>query len=468
MCGIFAVFNAPQQETCARLALNQARKLHHRGPDDFGNVVRGQAALCHCRLSIVDPDHGRQPFSNSEGTVFLVANAEIYNHLELRAQLEAQGASFYSNNDCEVLIHAYTVWGDNFFNRLDGFFALVILDLRGEKPRLIAARDPIGVTSLYYSVADIGPDGSRSPALLVGSELKSVCSTHESQVEAEPELAIRARFIATFPPGHWLSTDELELDTHPLATARENGGGLPTPPPEEDERWTKGPWPQAPSMQRYFDPFWWSGKVIKDDERQERSLRLGQLRAKFCTAVRKRLLSHQPIAFLLSGGLDSSLVCLAASEYCDELKSGRGVPEGVDAAFARPISLEHLTDSTGRLRTYTVGLVDAQGNVSGDVLAARKVAKHLDTSHTEVLFTADEGISMLKRCIYHIETFDRSTVRSSVPLMLLARRIHQDGVKVLVSGEGSDEIFGGELVGATVSFPPPFPSASFWKDSNMC
>ncbi|TKY87902.1 hypothetical protein EX895_002998 [Sporisorium graminicola] len=444
MCGISGIFNAPQDLAEAVLRL-QAAELFHRGPDHAGIEIQGGSGLYHCRLSIVDPAGGQQPFRNKENTVFLVANAEIYNHRHLRQVLKSEaGTIFQSENDCETLLHAYLHWGDSFLDRLDGFFALLILDYRNpdqkgcrlEKPRLFAARDPVGVTSLYFSVAQMcdhqqNPRGERF--MMFGSELKAVCSIPKLDTAQQQ---VKASYIATFPPGHRFSTDDLDLASAPTAEQLLDGLSGAKEPRGSDAK----DWPGEPYITRYFVPSWYPGQKTSVGSEY---LDLKRLREALALSVRKRLMSDVPVAFLLSGGLDSSLVCLAATEYMDELKQKREAPSHVPSAYLRPVSLENLVESTGRLRTYSVGMIDKHGVTSDDIVAARKVSQHLGTSHVEVLFTFEEGITALKKCIRHIETFDVSTVRSSVPLLLLSQRIHQDGYKVVLGGEGSDEIFGG-------------------------
>ena len=458
MCGILGILGAPPA-FAQKLAIPQARKLQHRGPDEFGSAFHGGSGLCHCRLSIVDPIRGSQPFARSDGAVSLVANAAIYNHRELRCQLQHEaGVQFETENDCEVLLHAYLHWGEAFLDRLDGFFAIIILDHRdgtGE-PKLIAARDAVGVTSLFVSVchmSDLGAledsAGPEAPTqfLLLGSELKSLCSSTLALSDGPKESPFVTDCVATFPPGHWICTDAAQVkDCFKSAQSDLSFDQVDTtvkgsrPATNGQAGDFAAAWLSQLGLRRFFQPAWYHGGALQS---WEQNLDLASLRKTVCAAVRKRLMSDVPIAFLLSGGLDSSLVCLAASEYLDELRSEPKPFTGASAGFARPITLENLTNEDGRLRTYTVGVVDTEGKVSGDILAARQVAAHLGTHHTEVLFTAEEGFKAISECIYHIESFDVSTVRSSIPLLFLSERIRTDGIKVLLSGEGSDEIFGG-------------------------
>src|SRR3954467_14964098 len=122
--------------------------LAHRGPDGRGVRVDGPVALGNRRLAIIDLAHGEQPIANEDGTVLVIQNGEIYNHEQLRAELEARGHRFATRCDTEVLVHAYEEHGEAFLERLRGMFALAIWD--GRARRLLLARDRYGIKPLYW------------------------------------------------------------------------------------------------------------------------------------------------------------------------------------------------------------------------------------------------------------------------------------------------------------------------------
>lgn len=188
--------------------------------------------------------------------------------------------------------------------------------------------------------------------------------------------------IELFPPGHYLSSKEGELKT-------------------------------------WYTRDWKDYKTVKDNETSIQKIRqaLGE-------AVKRQLMSDVPYGVLLSGGLDSSITSALAKKYADKrIETG----DRENAWYPR-------------LHSFAVGL---EG--SPDLAAAKKVAKHLDTVHHEIKFSIQEGIDAIKDVIYHLETYDITTIRASTPMFLMARAIKALGIKMVLSGEGSDELFGGYL-----------------------
>eukprot|EP00741_Cyanophora_paradoxa_P021743 tig00000241_g20986.t1 len=170
---------------------------------------------------------------------------------------------------------------------------------------------------------------------------------------------------------------------------------------------------------RWFNPPW-----VLSDARPTKKVDLAMLRSLFDEAVRKRLMTDVPYGVLLSGGLDSSLVAAVAIRH-----AAKRVEDNEQSAAWYP-----------RLHTFSIGLEN-----SPDLKFAREAAKFLNTVHHEFHFTVQEGLDAIKDVIYHLETFDVTTIRASTPMYLLSRRIKSMGVKMVLSGEGSDEIFGGYL-----------------------
>ena len=290
-------------------------------------------------------------------------------------------------------------------------FSFVLLDESVTPSRIIAARDPIGITTLYQ-----GWSSSRPGATFFASELKALTDLCDK--------------IISFPPGH-------------VYDSRDN------------------------STTRYFEPSWWDGDLDGPEAvipTKPADLKL--LRETLEEAVRKRLMSEVPYGVLLSGGLDSSLIASIAARETEkvaqaqaearrrklqEARSGPPTPgDGdVDEASAYLVRLcacaERLSVGTGtimawpQLHSFSIGLEN-----SPDLLAARKAAHFLGTVHHEYTFTVQEGLDAIPDVIYHLETYDVTTVRASTPMYLLSRKIKAMGVKMVLSGEGSDEIFGGE------------------------
>ncbi|KAJ0588337.1 Asparagine synthetase [glutamine-hydrolyzing] [Helianthus annuus] len=184
MCGILAVLGCSDDSQAKRVrVLELSRRLKHRGPDWSGLYQHGDNYLSHQRLAIIDPASGDQPLFNEDQTIVVTVNGEIYNHEELRKRLTAAGHKFRTGSDCDVIAHLYEEHGEDFVDMLDGMFSFVLLDTRNNT--YIAARDAIGITSLYIGW---GLDGS----VWISSELKGLNDDCEH--------------FEVFPPGHLYSS----------------------------------------------------------------------------------------------------------------------------------------------------------------------------------------------------------------------------------------------------------------------
>ena len=359
MCGIVAIFNIQEQTPELRQkALRMSQKIRHRGPDWSGIYTGGTAILCHERLSIVDPESGRQPLFAPDKKQVLAVNGEIYNHQDIRKRFEGK-YQFQTGSDCEVILALYREKGIDFLDDLSGIFAFALYD--AERNEFLIARDPIGVIPLY-----IGYDSDGK--VYVASELKAL----EGQCERyEP-----------FLPGHYY-------------------------------------WSREPGMKRYYKRDWFSYDAVKDNTASTRAIHDA-----LEDAVRRQLMSDVPYGVLLSGGLDSSVISAVAEKYAE-----RRIEEGGRERAWWP-----------RLHSFAVGLKGAP-----DLAKARMVADHIGTVHHEINYTIQEGLDAIRDVIYFIETYDVTTVRASTPMYLLARVIKSMGIKMVLSGEGADEIFGGYL-----------------------
>lgn len=359
MCGIVGIFDIKEQSSELRnKALRMSQKIRHRGPDWSGIYCGGHAILCHERLSIVDPQSGKQPLYSPDGRQVLAVNGEIYNHQAIR-QATAADYEYQTGSDCEVILALYRAHGIHFLEQLSGIFAFALYD--EERNEYLIARDPIGVIPLY-----IGHDADGKT--YVASELKALEGFCD---EYEP-----------FLPGHYLYSRE----------------GV---------------------MRRWYTRDWMDYEAVKDNGADIDSLRVG-----LQEAVKRQLMSDVPYGVLLSGGLDSSIISAIAQKF-----AARRVEDGGQTGAWWP-----------RLHSFAVGLKGAP-----DLEKARLVAEHIGTVHHEINYTIQEGLDALRDVIYFTETYDVTTVRASTPMYLLARVIKSMGIKMALSGEGADEIFGGYL-----------------------
>lgn len=388
MCGILAIHGLQQPKAFRARALALSKTLRHRGPDWSGIFIGQQTVMCHERLAIVGVDSGAQPLTSEDGKTILAVNGEIYNHVLLRKQV-SPNAKFKTHSDCEVILHLYREHGTDLVNMLDGMFSFVLLDETVEPTRIIAARDPIGITTLYQ-----GWKSSEPERVYFASELKALSEECDK--------------IISFPPGHVYDS-------------------------------------KTGKTERYFKPTWWDTDPEGGKPRPTNAADLTLLRETLEAAVRKRLMSEVPYGVLLSGGLDSSLIAAIAARETDkavnqQLEARRRLANETGLMTPPGVLIDAPTPSWPQLHSFSVGLEN-----SPDLIAARKAAAYLGTVHHEYTFTVQEGLDAISDVIYHLETYDVTTVRASTPMYLLSRKIKAMGVKMVLSGEGSDEIFGGYL-----------------------
>ncbi|GKX62097.1 asparagine synthetase B [glutamine-hydrolyzing] [Pragia fontium] len=359
MCSIFGVLDIKSDPIELRKkALEMSRLMRHRGPDWSGIFASDTAILAHERLSIVGVNHGAQPLYNAAHTHVLAVNGEIYNHQELRRQLQDK-YEFQTESDCEVILALYQEKGIDFLDDLQGMFAFILYDSTNNS--YLLGRDHVGIIPMYTGHDEHGN-------FYVASEMKAlvpVCKT-----------------LKEFPAGSYLSSHDHKI-------------------------------------QRYYQRDWMEYDSVKDNVTDAY-----ELRNALEESVKSHLMSDVPYGVLLSGGLDSSVISAITKKY-----AARRIEDGERSEAWWP-----------QLHSFAVGL---EG--SPDLAAAQEVAHHLGTVHHEIHFTVQEGMDAIRDVIYHIETYDVTTIRASTPMYLMARKIKAMGIKMVLSGEGADEVFGGYL-----------------------
>lgn len=404
MCGISCILNIQSpfnttpalQSELRKKALKMSQKIRHRGPDWSGIYVGGSAILAHERLSIVDPESGQQPLFSPDRKQILAVNGEIYNHRSIRKWYEGH-YQFQTGSDCEVILALYRDWkrlcksnpvaGEDqglswIFEKLNGIFAFCLYD--EEADAYLVGRDPIGVIPLY-----IGYDNADGK-IYVASELKALEGFCD---EYEP-----------FLPGYYF-----------YATAEECRSWSDHKP--QLKCWYKREWMEKMPTECTHEE---TAKIAHLSYRQS----VGVVKEELEAAVKRQLMCDVPYGVLLSGGLDSSVTSAIAKKYSER----RIETEGEEKAW------------WPRLHSFAVGLKGAP-----DLAKAREVAEHIGTVHHEINYTIQEGLDAIRDVIYFIETYDVTTVRASTPMYLLARVIKSMGIKMVLSGEGADEVFGGYL-----------------------
>ena len=348
-------------------------QLQHRGPDGQGFYEDEHVGLAHARLSIIDLEGGSQPIHNEDRTVWVVFNGEIFNYVELRADLELAGHRFYTRSDTEVLVHLYEQYGLEFVHRLNGQFAIALWDL--SRKRLIVARDRTGIRPVFYSLV-----GER---LAFASEVKALFALREVPRRLKTEgIAQVFTFwsaqapttifegVHSLPAGHMLVLDGARTE-----------------------------------IRKYWD---WT---FPEDGVEARPLDelARELRGLLVDSVRLQLRADVPVGAYLSGGLDSSIVTTL---------------------------IKHFTDTP--LRTFSLTFEDAEFDESE---YQDELVRFLGTRHTAVRCSRADIGAAFPRAIWHAET---PLVRTApTPLMLLSERVRAEGYKVVLTGEGADEVFAG-------------------------
>jgi len=368
MCGLAGVARRESRGVSVEMLGRMAAALRHRGPDGWGRYADPQVGLAHVRLSIIDVAGGAQPMGNEDGSVLIVYNGEVYNYLELRAELVAAGHRFRTRCDTEVLVHAYEQWGTDMLGRLNGQFAFAIYDRHAAT--VFLARDRFGVRPLFYSIA--GGD------LFFASEAKALFASDEVDATLDPiGLDQVFTFWAARPP-RTVFRDVASLEPGCFAV------------------WQNGKLRHG----RYYE-------LDYPEARDESPDALAMLDGLLDTSLTLRLRSDVPVGGYLSGGLDSSITCALAA---------RGSP------FS--------------LRTFSVTFDDPQLD---EREFQQLVARQLQSCHHVQAIGSHEVASVFPEVVRHAET---PLVRTApAPMYLLARLAREHGIKVVLTGEGSDELF---------------------------
>lgn len=383
MCGVAGLWQYSGGEGTALLGQvrEMAATLTHRGPDDEGAWVDPDAgiALGFRRLAILDlSPTGHQPMRSADGRYVLIFNGEIYNFKELREELQALGVRFRGRSDTEVIAEGAAAWGAaSLFPKLWGMFALALWD--NHEQTLILARDRLGKKPLFYSGTD--------RLFLFGSELKALRAHRAFRPELDRDAVALYLRYGYVPAPHSIYSGVRKLPPGTWALIRPG---------------------RAPVLTQF-----WDARQVAT-EAQFNRLAMGEEEAIGCLdsllrdAVGRRMIADVPLGAFLSGGIDSStIVALMQAQ------------------------------SSQRVKTFTIGF-----DVSGydEAEAARAVAQHLGTDHTELYVTPDEARAVIPDlpCLYDEPLADPSQIPTFL-VSALARR----HVTVTLSGDGGDELFGG-------------------------
>ncbi len=374
MCGIAGFLRKEDQPDGKVILKNMLYRLKHRGPDECGLYVKNNIYLGHTRLSIIDIVAGQQPMSNSDGTLWITYNGEIFNYIELREELTSKGYKFRTHSDTEVLLLLFEEYGNACLQKLNGQFAFAIWDNR--KQELFLARDRVGIRPLFYT---------DDPAHFVfSSEIKAILE----YPGVEPEISIEGlsevftfwaplspntvfKNIFELPPGHYMTVNR-----------------------------------KGVSIRSYWT-------LDMPEQGKERQLKLEEAIEEFDDlfrdAVKIRMRADVPVGAYLSGGIDSSITTAYIKEIFPDL-----------------------------LHTFSIGFSEKEFDESA---YQRMAVGYLKTDHESVFCNSSDISEIFPEIIWHTETPVLRT--APAPMFLLSRNVRANNYKVVITGEGADEMLAG-------------------------
>lgn len=346
--------------------------IRHRGPDSTGRWVGDKVCLGSNRLAIVGLVNGNQPIFNEDRSLLLVCNGEIFNYVELREDLKTAGHSFVSDTDIEVLLHLYEEDSISFLDKVNGQFAFAMYDIR--KKELILARDRTGICPLFYHTS--------KGDIFFASEIKALFHVPEVPRQFSVENIAAAMSLWSVPPPNTVFEDILQLPPGEILTQKDG----------------------ITKRRRYWElSFNDSLDRVPFDELCER------LREVMRCSVRRHLRADVPVGLYLSGGIDSSVLAILASE--------------------------HLGNA---LHTFSIGFEDENFD---ETPYQKIVADRLGTKHYHFKCSHGDVSKAFPDVVRHAETVMFRC--APVPLFHLSGAVRDAGYKTVTSGEGSDEIFWG-------------------------
>lgn len=375
MCGIAGRFDLGPLAPAAGWNERAARLLAHRGPDGEGHFGDEHCELVHRRLALIDlSPTGNQPLANEDGNVLVIFNGEIYNHPELRIGLQRRGHHFRGTSDTEVLVHLYEDMGERMVDRLRGIFAFAIYDRR--RRSLLLARDRFGVKPLFY--ATLGAEW------VFASEIKAIAAHPRFRPEIDRQACYDYLGLGYVPePATGFANVRALMPGATLRIAMD------------------GPSGQESAFHR---------SIAQADASRLETHTTDDVAERLLSAVNAQSVADVPVAALLSGGIDSSLVVAA-----------------------------HCRSSATPVTTFNVRFPDARDDETATALA---VADHCRTSHL-VIDIPDQALSA-DAVLGLMRHFDQPFADTSfIPTYGISRAIRERGIICTLSGDGGDEAFGG-------------------------
>jgi asparagine synthase (glutamine-hydrolysing) len=378
MCGIVGILSVRDEAVDEARLLRMRETLVHRGPDGAGLWINRSrnVGLGHRRLSIIDlSDAGLQPMTNDAGDLRLVYNGEIYNHVEIRKELESRGYRFRSRTDTEVVLHGYREWGEELLHRLTGMFAFGIWDERAGS--LLLARDRIGIKPVYFTCV-VGE-------FLFGSEIKSLLADPAVPRDVEPLAAWHYLSFLVPPAPLTMFRDVFKLPAGHLLRVRRG---------------------QSPEMERWWDPVDAPPPDVDPAIYADENACADELLKRLDASIERRMMSDVPFGVFLSGGVDSSTNVALMSRHMD-----------------RPVE------------TFSVGF--ERYEEYNELEYARAVSDRFGTNHHEIVIDDRDMQAYLPELVVQQDEPIADWV--CVPLHFVSKLARDSGVIVVQVGEGSDE-----------------------------
>jgi asparagine synthase (glutamine-hydrolysing) len=376
MCGIVGIYNSVDSlKSPEDLLRRMLARIQYRGPDESGIYINNKVALGSVRLSIIDLQSGQQPLSTGDGKYWIVFNGEIFNYIELKADLKRLGYTFRTESDTEVLLNAYLEYGSDCLNMLNGQFVFAIWN--NEKKELFIARDRVGIRPLFYTLT--------KNSFLFGSEIKTLFEHPDVKPEIDP-ISMSQIFtywstitpgtvfknIFELAPGHFMKISAGHTEIKPFWSLRF---------PVDKDSYFKG--------------------TIKDAADELENL--------LSDAARIRLRADVQVAAYLSGGLDSSATTALIKKIMPET-----------------------------LQTFSIGFEDDEFD---ETPYQQEVSKYLGTRHTAFTCTRQDIGTYFPQVIWHSEIPILRT--APVPMFCLSKKVRENNIKVVITGEGADEMLAG-------------------------
>jgi asparagine synthase (glutamine-hydrolysing) len=375
MCGIAGGTKFHSSESInEEILVNMLGRIKHRGPDESGIYISDDIAIGNVRLSIIDISTGQQPLSNSDDSIWIVYNGEVFNYIELREDLANKGYRFKTQSDTEVIVLLYQEYGIDFINMMNGQFAIALWDKR--KKELILVRDRVGIRPVFYTV--------RNKELYFGSEIKALLEHPKIEAKLSPEslsqiftlwttITPRTVFenIYELPPAHYMIYNKDGMKIEPY--------------------WQLG----FPTQGNYLN-------ITQENA-------MDQFTEILADATRIRLRADVPVAAYLSGGLDSTVTTSIIRNIVPDM-----------------------------LQTFSIGFADKEFDESEYQNIASDFFK---TKHTGFKIQSSEIAEIFPEVVWHSEIPILRT--SPAPMYSLSKRVRQNNIKVVITGEGADEMLAG-------------------------